>query len=201
MKRFIIAAFALYLAAFAANAQVLPGTFTFQATSGINIAKTTGYDNKPWVRYVGGVDFGYKFTNVFALSLGAAYSGEGFTYSGDYYGKCRIDYINVPFLLNFYLYKGLALKTGVQPGFKINAVADGISRSTAERVVKDVNVSIPFGISYEVAGIIFDFRYNMGVSPMFDTRVIEDFQRSSDSAKGSVFQLTIGYKLALNHPQ
>jgi hypothetical protein len=31
-----------------------------------------------------------------------------------------MDYINMAVLLNFYVVKGLALKTGIQPGFEVN---------------------------------------------------------------------------------
>ena len=36
-------------------------------------------------------------------------------------GPIKMDYINVPVLLNVYVTKGLAVKAGIQPGFKVNS--------------------------------------------------------------------------------
>ena len=84
------------------------------------------------------------------------------------------------------------MKLGVQPGFKLSSKAkfkgSGASKEVeVEDGVKSIDLSIPVGVSYQYQNIVFDARYNWGV-----TKIIED----SDS-KHSVFQITVGYKFSL----
>lgn len=127
------------------------------------------------------------------MSAGVLYSMQGAKASEesvDY--TLKLDYLNVPILANFYVSKGLALKLGVQPGFKLSSKVKGeASGVTAELEVEDgvksVDLSIPVGISYQYQNLVFDARYNWGV-----TKIIDD----ADS-KNSVFQITVGYKFSL----
>ena len=70
-------------------------------------------------------------------------------------------------------------KAGLQPGFLVN-------KDDAEDV-KTVDLSIPVGLSYEYQNLVFDARYNIGV-----TKVFEDVDHYNN-----VIQITIGYKFAL----
>lgn len=188
MKKTIIAAAALLIAAFQSFAQEEAGTFTIAPTAGISIASTTADDAKSKAGFVGGVDFGYKFTRVFALNAGVMFSMEGAKEkSGDV--KLNLNYINIPVMANFYVFKGLALKAGVQPGFlaSANAKSNGQSIDMKDSM-KKVNFSIPLGASYEIAHFILDARYNIGLTEMSDL----------GDAKGGAFQITLGYKFPIN---
>lgn len=103
----------------------------------------------------------------------------------------KLDYLNVPILANFYVAKGLALKLGVQPGFKLSSKAkfkgSGASKEVDVDGIKSVDLSIHVGLSYQYQNIVFDARYNWGV-----TKIVDD----ADS-KHSVFQITVGYKFSL----
>ena len=68
-------------------------------------------------------------------------------------GTIKMDYINVPVLLNVYVTKGLAVKAGIQPGFKVNSKvkvsASGASAEVdlekafkAKRLSRNLDVSI-----------------------------------------------------------
>ena len=94
-------------------------------------------------------------------------------------GKWNPGYINVPITLNYYPVAGLALKAGLQPGFLVN-------KDDAEDV-KTVDLSIPVGLSYEYQGIVFDARYNIGV-----TKVADNYDHYNN-----VIQITVGYKFTL----
>ena len=188
----MIAMAALALSATSAFAQYSAGDFTIQPKVGLNCSSTTADGAEFKAGFVGGVEAEYHVNNWFGLSVGALYSQEGAKQKNSDL-KAKADYINIPVLANFYVAKGLALKAGVQPGLKVSAKYDyqGISatdKKTALPDIKSVNFSIPVGISYEYANVCLDARYNVGVSGMFDT---------SDSAKGQVFQLTLGYKFKL----
>lgn len=103
----------------------------------------------------------------------------------------KLDYINVPILANVYLYKGLAVKLGIQPAFKVNSSVKSTVHGKSESVdlnnVKGFDFSIPVGLSYEFSNVVFDARYNFGCTKTFE---------KADS-RHSVFQFTVGYKFAL----
>ena len=193
MKKLFLAVVAMMVSA-ATFAQNEAGQITIQPKVGVNIANITdavGAD--PRIGLAAGAEFEYGLTDNIGLSAGVLYSMQGAKASEesvDY--TLKLDYLNVPILANFYVAKGLALKLGVQPGFKLSSKVKGeASGVTAELEVEDgvksIDLSIPVGLSYQYQNIVFDARYNWGV-----TKIIED----SDS-KHSVFQITVGYKFSL----
>lgn len=193
MKKLFLAVVAMMVSA-ATFAQNEAGQITIQPKVGVNIANITdavGAD--PRIGLAAGAEFEYGLTDNIGLSAGVLYSMQGAKASEesvDY--TLKLDYLNVPILANFYVSKGLALKLGVQPGFKLSSKVKGeASGVTAELEVEDgvksIDLSIPVGLSYQYQNIVFDARYNWGV-----TKIIED----SDS-KHSVFQITVGYKFSL----
>lgn len=193
MKKLFLAVVAMMVSA-ATFAQNEVGQLTIQPKVGVNIANITdavGAD--PRIGLAAGAEFEYGLTDNIGLSAGVLYSMQGAKASEesvDY--TLKLDYLNVPILANFYVAKGLALKLGVQPGFKLSSKVKGeASGVTAELEVEDgvksIDLSIPVGLSYQYQNIVFDARYNWGV-----TKIIDD----ADS-KNSVFQITVGYKFSL----
>jgi hypothetical protein len=96
-------------------------------------------------------------------------------------------YLNIPILANYYVVKGLAVKAGIQPGFLVGAKHDGKSFSDD---CKKFDFSIPVGLSYEISNIVFDARYNIGLTKTAKGDNVE-------KTKNSVFQFTVGYKFGL----
>ena len=101
--------------------------------------------------------------------------------------KMNLDYINIPILANYYITKGLAVKAGIQPAFKVKSEAKADVVSVDLEGFKSFDFSIPVGLSYEVSDFVIDARYNWGIS-----KVLEGFD-----SKNTVFQFTVGYKFAL----
>ena len=101
------------------------------------------------------------------------------------------DAINIPILANVYVVKGLAVKVGIQPAFKVNEEMKMNSElgSGSKEVdsAESFDFSIPVGLSYEFNNVVLDARYNFGVTSVAD----------GGDAKNSVFQFTLGYKFAL----
>ena len=56
-------------------------------------------------------------------------------------------------------------------------------------LVKPVVVALPVGISYEKNNLVFDLRYNIGLT--------EALKFNNNRATNFVFQLTLGYKLPI----
>ncbi len=200
MKKFLLMA-AMVLSSVGAFAQYEGGEFTIQPKVGINAASIDASGSEFKVGFVGGVEGEYHFNKLVGLSFGLLYSQEGAKVKDYYVGdvkikeKYNIDYLNVPILANFYVVKGLAVKAGIQPGFKLSGkkkVEGEGGNETAEASrdidgLNSVNFSIPVGISYEYANVCLDARYNIGVSHVW----------TDGNTSGQVFQLTIGYKFKL----
>ena len=192
MKKLFLAVVAMMVSA-ATFAQNEVGQLTIQPKVGVNIANITDADDAdPRIGLAAGAEFEYGITDNIGLSAGVLYSMQGAKTTEDG-ADCtlKLDYLNVPILANFYVAKGFAVKLGVQPGFKLSskAKAKGSGASVELDVdgIKSVDLSIPVGVSYQYQNIVFDARYNWGV-----TKIVDDVD-----SKHSVFQITVGYKFSL----
>ena len=202
MKKILFIAMVL-LSSVATYAQQSKGTLTVQPKVGFNIATLTNADDgDSRFGLAAGAEFEYQATDLLSISFGAMYSMQGIKASGDEGDATfKLDYVNIPILANVYVVKGLAVKVGIQPGFKVNsslsAKASGVSASADLNGVKSFDFSIPVGLSYEYRNFVIDGRYNFGLTNWAkDVSVLGETMGEVDS-KNSVFQLTIGYKLPL----
>ncbi len=183
-KIFMMAVMAV--AALTANAQQEAGTFSLQPKVGLNVSKITGDGTKAKAGFAAGVEGMYQAADKFGVSLGLLYSLQGTKYEGEDKAY-NMHYLNIPILANYYVVKGLAVKAGIQPGFLVGAKHDGKSFSDD---CKKFDFAIPVGLSYEISNIVFDARYNIGLTK---TAKGDDVKKT----KNSVFQFTVGYKFAL----
>ena len=193
MKKLFLAVVAMMISA-ATFAQNEVGQLTIQPKVGVNIANITDADDAdPRIGLAAGAEFEYGLTDNIGLSAGVLYSMQGVkTIIIDDDCTWKLDFLNVPILANFYVAKGFAVKLGVQPGFKLSSKAKfkgsgGSKEVEVEDGVKSVDLSIPVGLSYQYQNIVFDARYNWGV-----TKIVDDVD-----SKHSVFQITVGYKFSL----
>lgn len=224
MKKIVMIA-AMMVAAVSANAQFDAGTFSIQPKLGgvgamlSNVPKLDFGDGlKLDKTAMGGVligaEFEYQLTDMFSMAAGVNYSMQGSAWKDDNVllggvkykikdTKVELGYINVPVVVNAYLFRGFAVKTGVQFGFLVSANMKASFSAESDVVNQTVNydmkikdeckkfdVSIPVGVSYQFkVPIVIDARYNIGL-----TNVGKD---SDESIKNQVFQLTVGYKFKL----
>lgn len=195
MKKMILTA-AVILASAGAYAQHAVGSITLQPKVGLSVANVTDVDNTDArVGFVGGVEGEYQATDLLSVSAGLLYSQQGYKKNLPFAGKstAKLDYINIPIMANVYVVKGLAVKLGVQPGFNVNGKlktvinAGGQFQASKDVDVKTFDFSIPVGLSYEYQNVVFDARYNWGLTKL----------QSNFDAKNSVFQVTLGYKFEL----
>lgn len=165
---------------------------------------TNSDGSDPRIGFVAGAEFEYQTTDVLSLSFGALYSQQGVKGNSDGIdGTIKMDFVNVPILLNAYETKGLAVKLGIQPGFKVNSkvkvsgggasaevnLKQALEAGGVDADVKSFDFAIPIGLSYEYRNFQLDARYNFGL-----TKAIE---ADGESTKNSVFQITLGYKFDL----
>ena len=189
-KFFLIACIAAFAAS--ANAQNDKGQWSFAPTVGLNLSKINeeGWKMKPGV--AAGINAEYGVSEKFGLSAGLFYSMEGAKMSeGHIDFKAKMNYVNIPIMANYYVWNGLAVKAGIQPGFLTTAKmkAEGFGASAEEDFKKGCNtfhLAIPIGISYEFKNIVLDDRYAFGV-----TNYAKD---SEEACRNSTFQISLAYK-------
>ena len=183
MKKFMMMV-AMAFATLTASAQAEAGTLTLKPLVGINVANITDGNGDAKVGLAAGAELGYQLNESFAVTAGAIYSMQGAKNDGY---KLNLDYINIPILANYYITKGLAVKAGIQPAFKVKSEAEYEGVSGDVEGIKSFDLSIPVGLSYEISDFVIDARYNWGM-----TKLLEGFD-----SKNTVFQFTVGYKFAL----
>ena len=116
--------------------------------------------------------------------------------------KIELGYVNLPIVGNVYLFKGFAVKAGVQLSVLTNAklkslverggVIDPLDLDDYDDFHK-VDFSIPVGVSYELNNhVVFDLRYIHGLTTI--NKVDDQFEKSM---KNRALVLSVGYKLNL----
>lgn len=187
------------------HAQREVGSLNIQPKIGLNIATMTAEDAKSRKAFAAGVEAEYFVHQNLSLSVSAIYSQQGFRDSKEIGitdmaapdADCNLilDYINIPIMANIYASNGLAVKAGIQPGFRIRSkfklTADGTTIN-ADNFTRDFDLAIPLGVSYEFNNLQFDIRYNIGI-----TNATRDTYTESGNAKNRVVQISLGYKFWL----
>ena len=187
------------------NAQSEVGSLNIQPKIGLNIATMPAGDAKSRKAFAAGVEAEYFVHQNLSLSVGAIYSQQGFRDSKEIGitdmaapdADCNLilDYINIPIMANIYASNGLAVKAGIQPGFRTRSrfklTADGTTIN-ADNFTRDFDLAIPLGVSYEFNNLQFDIRYNIGI-----TNATRDIYTESGNAKNRVVQISLGYKFWL----
>ena len=199
MKKVLFAALLMF-SSVGAFAQHAVGSFNLQPKVGVSIANLTDMkDSDPRVGLVAGVEGEYQVSDIFSISAGALYSMQGAKSTVSAFGQSatattKLDYINVPIMANVYVVKGLAVKLGIQPGFKVSSTKKtdtsslvGTGTTSHDIKAQSVDFSIPVGVSYEYSNFQLDARYNWGLTKVFE----------NGKDKNSVFQITLGYKFDL----
>ena len=203
MKTWILTAVAL-LTSVVAEAQHREGTFTVQPKVGLNVSTLTDAQ-KTIADACFGMEAEYMFTNIFSLSAGVMVSNQGGKYdeAGLSY-TADLDYANIPIMANVYVLPGLALKAGVQPGFRMKAKMKtddgsydidefyrlaGMLIPGEEPKVNKFDLAIPVGISYEYENVVLDARYNWGLLKV---------ENIGPAYYNRVFEVTLGYKFELD---
>jgi hypothetical protein len=231
MKKLMMIA-AMMVATMTANAQFEPGTFSIQPKLGGTGAWLTNMpdldvpltdyhsiklDKQPTGGFIIGGEVEYQLTKMFSIAAGVNYAQQGSGWKDEDLNingvkmdikdaKIELAYVNVPLVLNAYLFKGFAVKTGVQFGFLTSADLKATMRAEKGNVsnkvefdksvkedFKKFDLSIPVGVSYEFkVPIVIDMRYNIGLLDINKNK-----EQGDPTIKNQMLQITAGYKFAL----
>ena len=178
------------LTANAQNARHEAGSFTIQPMIGIAAGTLSGtYSDLEFSSKdpraglaIGAEGEYYTSTHWLSISAGLMYCQQGWeSKNSGVTATQKLDYINIPVLVNFYVAKGFALKIGLQPGFLVSA--------DNKDAFESFNLSMPIGLSYEFKnGITLDLRGTPGLTAV-NKNSNSDWKLRSDCST-----LTIGYK-------
>ena len=165
MKRLMFLT-AVLLTTVVAMAQYEEGDLTVQPKVGMNIATLSDAD-KSIIDLHFGIEAEYMLSDNLGLGFGAILSNQGAKYdfldeAGQNKYTVDLDYVHVPILVSYYVLPGLAVKAGIQPGFKMRAKAklydatidlDDLYKLnhlfTGEDIkVSTFDLSVPVGVSY-----------------------------------------------------
>lgn len=174
--------------------------------------------------FTAGVEAQYQCSKIIGLSLGVFYTQQGASYDTKGFSntskdgvkvaindnlKINLNCITMPILANVYIWKGLAVKAGLQPelavskktGGDVTISYQGPSISAAHSDVEGIrsfSLSVPVGVSYEYKNIVADLRYNIGVT---DLRKDGDAgwggNNSRSTSQNRTLSFTVGYKFEL----
>ena len=242
MKTIAILFAAISLSTMTAAAQNKVGEFSLKPMAGINVSDLSSDEEvnyKAKVGFTGGMEAEYGVTPWLGISLGAMYSQQGAKYEASLgqlgvneegrkvaviiglKGKLKADYINMPLLANFYVWKGLSVKTGLQVGFLVNDKMSGngtLARLTelpVDQIIQE-DLSIPLttgnffsSFSVEESDICKSvvFGIPIGLSYEYknitlDARYYFGLTRMDDveddaPARNRCLSITLGYKFKL----
>ena len=197
MKKILVMAVAALMVTLRVSAQHEEGDLTIQPRVGVTMSNITNTDGaKMKLNVTFGVEFEHFFTDEFSVAAGVLFTDQGAKLDDDV--TMNIYYGHLPVTLNYYVLPGLAVKAGIQPGFRVkaNVNEDGTKIDFDKFLAtlypgEDVKMStfdlaFPVGLSYEYSRVTLDARYNWSVLKLI--------KGIDETVRNSAFAITLGYK-------
>lgn len=189
MKKIILSAVAVFAFGYA-NAQDKSGTDTtmsFGVKGGLNVSTLYNDDdaNSLVGFHVGGFAE-FMLSDKFAIQPEVLFSAQGAKYdSGN--GDVKLNYINVPVMVKYYITDVFSIEAGPQVGFLVTAEDNEVD-------IKDfsnsVDFSVDFGAGYNLnENMVLGLRFCIGLAD-----IEKDLPSEIDGTKNLVGQLSFGYK-------
>jgi hypothetical protein len=168
----------------------------FGIKAGLNLSTLTGPGNVDWrPGFHAGFLSHIHVSPAFSLQPEIVYSSQGGKYPTNPDTKRKLDYINIPVLLQYNFDNGFRLQGGPQIGFLVSAkdkVGDVELNTVSTDNFKTIDFSLPLGLSYlSYSGLGVDARYNLGL-----TNVVEG---STANVRNSVIQFGLFYLFDHHH--
>lgn len=171
----------------------------FGLKAGVNFANLVGDDIDDGETLVGlnvGGLVEIPISEAFSFQPELAYSQYGATNNDEGFDvSLNLDYLTLPLLAKFYVAEGFSLEAGPQIGFKLKGEAEVDNVSVdLEDGVKSFDYGLTGGVGYSLPmGIIFQARYYLGLSKVYDNYDTGDIEIEAGDIKNAAFQLSVGY--------
>lgn len=136
------------------------------------------------------------FSEKFYFSPEVLYSSQGFKATESIAGteyeiKTKLDYIQIPLMLRYYVAGGFNLEAGPQVGFLTSAESkvDDEDWEDISEFVSGFEYGLAVGAGYKlINGLFAQARYNLGLA-----NVNSDEEFDEDKIRNGVIQLSIGF--------
>ena len=159
---------------------------SYGAKAGLN---ATNFTNNDDFNTKIGLNFGavanIYLSEKFSLQPELFYSAQGYT--SDFNGqdvRAKIDYFNLPLLIEFAIDQNIRLQAGPQIGFNIRSEIEVDGQENVSTFINDIDMSACFGLQYNFdSGFFTQARYAMGINDAMRT----------ESSKNSVISLSVGF--------
>ena len=198
MKKLCIVAVIAIFSFASVNAQ----NVRFGAKAGVNLAAINGDETDDFDMrtsfHVGAV-VEIPISDKFSVQPELLYSSQGAESELSEYEitgklKFKLDYLNIPIMMKYYVIEGLSLEAGPQIGILLDANAEiEVGDESEEQDMKDEMKGIDFGLNAGVGyqlenGLNFSARYNFGLANINDTEEADDFKLHN-----GVIQFSVGF--------
>jgi opacity protein-like surface antigen len=176
------------------------GQTSVNLRSGMNIATTKNLISFPENRigWYGGFSFQVPIAEKLIFQPEILYSSKGDRsehFDGTYNSK-RLNYLNVPVLLNYQIDKKTFLIFGPEFGYLLSAhlLFDGVGVNSTNRYPSRFDAAACIGLQYcIIQNISLDIRYNYGFNTLYS--VDAEGNRYTDiNGANRVFQIGVNYK-------
>lgn len=154
MKRKLVMCLLMIVVAMQASAQSESGRVSFVPQVGGTYSNINLHTCK--ASFAAGVGADWQLTDKFFLSSGVFYNSLAYGIGEGHNDSYSVGRVGVPVMAGYYLFGGLAVKAGLEADFKVNEGDKAEMQSTV--------VSVPVGLSYEVSNVVFNARYNIGLT-------------------------------------
>lgn len=210
MKKTILVLSALFLS-LAATAQDQKVKLGVKA--GLNIASLnfdeSELNTSSKTGFTAGLMAEIPLTKKFSLQPELLYSQQGSKSSfsdpevanSKFESTIKLNYLNIPVMLKYYVAKGLSVQAGPQIGILLqanNKYQDNFlgyenqETMNLKEYSSGIDTSVNFGLGYQFANKFYaDARYNISYSNVFKESDVSYFINSD--MKNRVFQITVGY--------
>jgi len=164
---------------------------SFGIKAGVNFSSIAGddvdeLDGRTSIHTGGVVNIG--FSELFALQPEVLFSTQGATMSMEGVdGTARLDYINIPVLVDITVAEGFSLQGGPQVGFNITSEVEVDGETVDLEDVETIDFGLGIGAQYRLPiGLFFQARYVIGLS---------NINSETDDVKNqnSVFSISAGW--------
>jgi len=187
MRKLSILTALAFLTFLSANAQ----DFTFGVKGGVNMASVGGnaYAGFGALGSVGskvsfhvGALVEIPISEKMAVQPELLYSSQGSKWGFNTVGNnLKLDYVNLPVMVKYYVIEGLSAEAGPLAGFLLSTNAN-------KEDFKSLDIAIGIGASYKIMGnLLVGLRYNKGIMN------INNDPDLNGSNQNNVFQVSVGY--------
>ncbi len=161
MKKVLLVAILALSVAITANAQLKIGV-----KAGANFAGVNDSETNMTIGFTGGVLGQFKLSDKWAIQPEVLFNMQGAKYSGSIDQTWRLNYIAVPVMAQYNVFKGLSVELGPQFGFLITSKSKySGSKHDMKDYTKSFELALGAGAAYEIADFPIGFfaRYTFGL--------------------------------------